>query len=62
MSESGFGKRDFFHPTIALVSEKKEGIVREWLENGQTDKAVFATGETPDEIGRDLLSAVVSEV
>lgn len=62
MCEEGFGKRDFFHPVIVLISEKREEILQEWLKDGQTERVVAATGETADEIGRDFLSAVVSEV
>jgi len=62
MYEEGFGKRDLFHPVIVMISERREEILQEWLKDGQTERVVGATGETPDEIGRDFLSAVVSEV
>ena len=56
------GRRDFFHPTIVLISDRKEDILRAWLENGQTERVILSTGEPPEEIGRDFLSAVISEV
>lgn len=39
----GYGKRDFLHPTVKLIDDKKEEILRAWLEKGQTERATGAT-------------------
>lgn len=61
MEDTLYGKRDFFHPILVLIEERKEDILRAWLESGQTERVTGITGEYADEIGRDFLSAVVSE-
>lgn len=62
MEDTSYGKRDFFHPVLVKIEERKEDILCTWLENGQTERVTGITGEYPDEIGRDFLSAVISEV
>lgn len=62
METAAYGKRDFLRPTLVLIEERKEDILREWLERGQTERASCVTGETAEEIGRDFLSAVISDI
>ena len=61
MHEPILGEKDLFHSMIVLIEQKKEEILQAWLESEHIDEITVLTGEPPSEIGRDFLSAVISQ-